>query len=59
MLDPDGVKEFFLSLLVSECLNIHCFFEGNVDGGRFEQFLRDCVLPILNSVNPHSCGRVL
>ena len=30
-----------------------CFFEGTVDGVKFEYFLRNCVIPIFNWVNSH------
>ena len=52
-----GTRYSAIPVLSLDGIHDVCFFEGTVDGGRFEQFLRDCVLPILNPfnwVNPHS-----
>ena len=52
-----GTRYSAIPVLSLEGILDVCLFEGNVNGERFEEFIRDTLLPILkpfNYVNKHS-----
>lgn len=52
-----GIRYSAIPVMSMDCIHDVTIFEGNVDGDRFENFVKNCLLPILqpfNCVNKHS-----
>jgi hypothetical protein len=52
-----GVRYSVIPVMSLDGIHDICIFEGNVNGTRFESFVRSCLLPVLqpfNWVNKHS-----
>ena len=49
-----GTRYSAIPVVSLEGINDVCIIEGTVNGDKFEQFIRSCLIPILQPVNSHS-----